>query len=80
MAIDERSLACAPVITSIFPTVCADAVDALVQQEGMETPLTLRSETFGQRHFITVDPSGVLVDVITPIPVGDEYADAGRTV
>ena len=38
-------------------------------------PLSLRSETFGQRHFMTVDPSGTLVDVITPIPPVPDYAD-----
>lgn len=29
--------------------------------------LPLRNEPFGQRHFITEDPNGVLIDVITPI-------------
>lgn len=32
----------------------------------------LTSESFGQRHFITADPSGVLIDIITEIPVTDE--------
>lgn len=27
----------------------------------------LRDEVFGQRHFIAVDPDGILVDIITPI-------------
>jgi len=57
-----------------------DDVDALWQRlvvEGGLTPLlTLRSETFGQRHFIVADPGGALVDVITEIPPGEEYADA----
>lgn len=56
-----------------------DDVDALYQRvlaAGPEIPLSLRSETFGQRHFMTLDPSGTLVDVITPIPPGPEYADA----
>jgi hypothetical protein len=35
--------------------------------------LSLRSEAFGQRHFIAVDPDGTLVDVITPIPPTGEY-------
>jgi hypothetical protein len=34
----------------------------------------LRDETFGQRHFITKDPNGVLIDVIKPIPPSTEFA------
>jgi len=44
----------------------------------MAMPLALRSEPFGQRHFMTVDPAGTLVDVITPIPPAPEYAGAVR--
>lgn len=47
----------------------------LIGQAGLPELLTLRSEAFGQRHFITADPSGVLIDVITNIPPADEYAD-----
>ncbi len=36
--------------------------------------LALRDEPFGQRHFITRDPNGVLIDVITPIEPSPEYA------
>lgn len=35
--------------------------------------LPLRDEAFGQRHFITQDPNGVLIDVITPIPPSPEF-------
>ena len=35
--------------------------------------LSLRDEEFGQRHFITNDPNGVWIDVITPIPPSDEF-------
>ena len=34
----------------------------------------LRDEPFGQRHFITTDPNGVLIDVIKPIPPDPEFA------
>lgn len=34
---------------------------------------TLRDEPFGQRHFITRDPNGTLIDVITPIPPAPEF-------
>ncbi len=33
----------------------------------------LRSEELGQRHFITADPNGVLIDVIKPIPPSAEF-------
>lgn len=55
-----------------------DDVDAeyrrLVEEAGLEPRLDLRSEDFGQRHFILADPSGVLVDVITTIPPSAEFA------
>ncbi len=38
----------------------------------MLKPLT--DEAFGQRHFITRDPNGVLIDVIKPIPPTAEFA------
>jgi catechol 2,3-dioxygenase-like lactoylglutathione lyase family enzyme len=52
-----------------------DAVHARAVGAGLEIALGLRDEDFGQRHFMTVDPDGILVDVITPIPPGAEYAD-----
>ncbi|RCV48164.1 VOC family protein [Marinitenerispora sediminis] len=55
-----------------------DDVDAeyqrLVRREGLRPVLELRDEDFGQRHFIVADPSGVLVDVITPTTPAAEYA------
>lgn len=36
--------------------------------------LELRDELFGQRHFITQDPNGVMIDVIKPIPPSAEFA------
>lgn len=53
-------------------------VDAAYQQLIIEARLPLArdivSEDFGQRHFITRDPAGVLVDVITPIAPSAEFA------
>lgn len=46
----------------------------LIGAAGLPLHLDLRSEAFGQRHFITADPNGVLIDVITPIPSAPEYA------
>jgi hypothetical protein len=41
--------------------------------------LDIRSEDFGQRHFIVAGPGRVLVDVIAEIPPGDDYRDSFLT-
>lgn len=46
----------------------------LVRDAGLPVLLDIRSEAFGQRHFITADPNGVMIDVITPIPPAPEFA------
>lgn len=48
----------------------------VVTDGGVAPVRTLRSEPFGQRHFIVAAPDGVLVDVITPIEPDPEYAAA----
>jgi uncharacterized glyoxalase superfamily protein PhnB len=45
-----------------------DAVYERAKAAGLPILRTLRDEEFGQRHFITADPNGVLIDVIKPIP------------
>ncbi len=40
---------------------------------GLPILLPLRDEDFGQRHFITADPNGVMIDVIKPIPPSTEF-------
>ncbi|OOC60952.1 VOC family protein [Paenibacillus ihbetae] len=56
-----------------------DDVDAeyerLIKQEGLPLHLDIRDEAFGQRHFITSDPSGVLIDMIQIIPPSEDFAD-----
>lgn len=49
--------------------------ERLVVRGGLDAALGLRSEDFGQRHFIVADPDGVLIDVITPIAPSAAYAD-----
>ena len=44
-----------------------DAEFARVRNAGLPILQALRDEDFGQRHFITADPNGVMIDVITPI-------------
>lgn len=49
--------------------------ERLVVRGDLKPALDLRSEDFGQRHFIVPDPDGVLIDVITEIPPAPHYAD-----
>ncbi|MFD7783307.1 VOC family protein [Streptomyces nojiriensis] len=46
----------------------------LVTEAGLPEVLPLRTEEFGQRHFIFAAPDGVLIDVITIVPPSGEYA------
>lgn len=50
--------------------------DRLITNLGLPVVKDLVSETFGQRHFITSDPNGVLIDVITNIPPAEEFASS----
>jgi uncharacterized glyoxalase superfamily protein PhnB len=50
-----------------------DAVYERVVAAGLPILRTLRDEPFGQRHFITRDPNGVLIDVIKPIAPSEEF-------
>jgi uncharacterized glyoxalase superfamily protein PhnB len=56
-----------------FEVTDPDAVYARVQAAKLPILRTLRDEPFGQRHFITADPNGVLIDVIKPIPPSAEF-------
>ena len=51
-----------------FEVEDVDAVHERVASAGLPILRSLRDEEFGQRHFITRDPNGVLIDVIKPIP------------
>jgi len=51
-----------------------DAEYARAQSAGLPILQALRDEDFGQRHFITADPNGVLIDIITPISPSDDFA------
>lgn len=50
-----------------------DAVYERSVAAGLPILRSLRDEPFGQRHFITKDPNGVLIDVIKPIPPSEEF-------
>lgn len=57
-----------------FEVPDVDAVHDALKARGLPILLALRDEPFGQRHFITQDPNGVLIDVITPIAPSAEFA------
>lgn len=50
-----------------------DGVYRAFKAVGLPIHLELRDEAFGQRHFITSDPNGVLIDVIKVIPYTGEF-------
>jgi catechol 2,3-dioxygenase-like lactoylglutathione lyase family enzyme len=52
--------------------------ERLVVGAGLRPKAEIRSEEFGQRHFIVADPNGVLIDVITEIAPEGEYVEAFR--
>jgi catechol 2,3-dioxygenase-like lactoylglutathione lyase family enzyme len=51
-----------------------DAEYARLMNAALPMLQEVRSEAFGQRHFITLDPAGVMIDVITVIPPSAEFA------
>lgn len=63
---------------SILLNLEVEDVDAeyerLVVNGGLIPLLDLRSEDFGQRHFILAAPDGVAIDIITPIEPTPEFA------
>lgn len=57
-----------------FEVEDVDAVYERLKAAGLTIRFDIRDEDFGQRHFITADPNGVLIDIIKPIPPSAEYA------
>jgi catechol 2,3-dioxygenase-like lactoylglutathione lyase family enzyme len=57
-----------------FEVKDVDAEYERAKAAGLPILLELRDEDFGQRHFITADPNGVLIDVIRPIPPSEDFA------
>lgn len=56
-----------------FEVADPDAVYDRAVAAGVPILRSLRDEPFGQRHFITADPNGVLIDVIKPIAPSAEF-------
>jgi len=53
--------------------VDADKEFARLMAEKVSLVQEIRSEDFGQRHFIVRDPNGILIDVIQNIPPSEEF-------
>jgi catechol 2,3-dioxygenase-like lactoylglutathione lyase family enzyme len=51
-----------------------DRIHAEMRAAGLPILKPICDEAFGQRHFITADPNGVLIDIIKPIPPNAEFA------
>jgi len=56
-----------------FEVEDARAVRERAKKMGAEIAQELRDEVFGQRHFMPVDPNGLLVDLIEAIPFAPEF-------
>ncbi|HZG17310.1 MAG TPA: VOC family protein [Candidatus Bathyarchaeia archaeon] len=48
--------------------------ERLIQKRKLPLELDIRDEDFGQRHFITSDPNGVLIDIIKVIPPTEAFS------
>lgn len=58
-----------------FEVEDVDAVyQKLIVEDGLALHIPLRDEAFGQRHFITSDPNGILIDIIKVIPPSEDEA------
>ncbi|MEV6595679.1 VOC family protein [Actinoplanes sp. NPDC051346] len=64
-----------PVAGGMLLNLEVDDVDAEWERlRNLEIVLPIRTEEFGQRHFILAGPDGVLIDVITNVDASEAYA------
>jgi catechol 2,3-dioxygenase-like lactoylglutathione lyase family enzyme len=56
-----------------FAVEDADVAYVKAEQLGLKIVQSLRNESYGQRHFMTVDPNGLLLDVTSPIAMSAEF-------
>lgn len=69
-----KEFQCSP--QGVVVTIEATDAAALYEEAGRQNRkivLDLRDEAWGQRHFMTVDPNGLLVDVVQTIPPSPEF-------
>jgi len=48
--------------------------ERLIHKRKLPLEMDIRDEDFGQRHFITSDPNGVLIDIIKVIPPTEAFS------
>lgn len=53
-----------------------DTIYDALRGAGLPVLTELRDEAFGQRHFVTADPDGVMIDIIKEIPPSPEFLAA----
>ena len=58
-----------------FEVEDVDAEYTRLKTRNLPMALDIRSEDWGQRHFITRDPNGILIDVIQNIAPDAEFAE-----
>jgi catechol 2,3-dioxygenase-like lactoylglutathione lyase family enzyme len=68
----DRRAAAGVIVT--FETDDAEGLHARAAALGLPIVQPLRDEAWGQRHFMTRDPAGLLVDVAQLIPPSAEFA------
>ena len=61
------------ILLNVEVSNAAEIYNTLVKQNKLPLHLDLRDEEWGQRHFITADPAGNLIDVIELIKPSDEF-------
>lgn len=71
-----RGVAAAGVLINVEVSDVDAEYDRLVTKGSLEAVVPIRSESFGQRHFIVAGPDGVLLDVISPMEPTSEFAEA----
>lgn len=70
----HRGAAASGLLLNIEVTDVDAEYDRLVTRGNLDPAVRIRSEAFGQRHFILPAPDGVLIDVISPIEPTGEFA------
>lgn len=69
----RRGPACGGVLINIEVDDVDEYYRRLVVDGDLDVIVGIRSEAFGQRHFIVAGPEGVLIDIITPIEPSPEF-------
>ncbi len=51
----------------------ADTAFVVAQSKGLDIALEIRSEDWGQRHFVIQDPNGIYLDIVQSFEPTEEY-------